>query len=391
MEPLFFEKMERILVLAPNGGFEQDKTFQGAGKRFKKEVLYEGTFIHPNTGNKHEFDRGTLEGIARQSNTLTAAGVKIPFPDGHVWAAKENMGNWAEFHTAPSKSKGAKPGATGLWAWVNVPIEADAVKIGKTIDSVSVMLSKEVKLVDGTIVDGPVCTHVCATDYPVIPGQSNFEAAFSKVQGADTGLLFLSGDQTMELKKILMAALGLKGDQTDEQIAAALRLAIETRDQKVTELTRKNESLLEDVNVALGRSNSVQKTDREIKLERELFLSRGEKVNAQIEAAIKEGRTTKAEADVFTKLMAIGEVTAILFGKETPETVNVSKELLALLASRAKDSMVNLSTASTRGTTNELEAQKKFRSEQAAYFEKKGHTIVWNSDRTDFTVQKGTK
>ena len=122
--------------------------------QFEKEILYEGTFVHPSTGKTHIFDRADLEHMAGASNRLVRdEGITVPFPDGHRFDARSNIGFWSDFEVKPSESR---PGVAGLFGKVSVPLADDQKRIGKTITEVSAMIESEAKLTSGDKVDGPV-------------------------------------------------------------------------------------------------------------------------------------------------------------------------------------------------------------------------------------------
>ena len=234
--------------------------------RFEKEILYEGTFIHPSTGRTHVFERADLERMAESSNQLDTEGISVPFPDGHRFDARSNLGFWSEFSVKDSLSK---PGVSGLFGTVVVPLADDQKKIGKTITEVSAMVENEVKLTNGEQIEGPVCTHVCATNYPVVPGQENFIATLSSRASGEQEIEVESyawpekaktikkGEVKMdELRKLLAVSLGLDSGSSMEELSKAAKVFFARK----TELEEENGKLLEDINVALGTKNTAHKT-----------------------------------------------------------------------------------------------------------------------------------
>lgn len=377
-------KTADFLSVVPSGGL--------AGKRFRKEVLYEGSFRHPSTGKTHKFSKSDLELIASNSNTLLAKGVQIPFPDGHRFDAMYNMGDWVKFDVAPSSSSGAQAGAFGLFGEVIVPLEQHAERIGATIKTVSVYLERGVKLTDGTEIDGPVCTHVCGTTYPVVPGQSDFDAALAVTKeafGPEEEPEVMNLDPV--IKAAIVTALSLANDTTDEQAIAAVKAAF----SELKSLRESNATLLSTVNALKLVGNAAPaaslgaetKTAREIALERQLLQLTTETRRNFLDAALAAGKISKVEADAFSKLSAIGEVSIIPFGKTDAEMITPFDIIKGVIENREPGSAFSTGPRVVGGQpVSDLEAKKKAAKDRAAYFERRGHSIKWNSDQTDFSV-----
>lgn len=378
-------KTADFLSVIPGGGL--------AGKRFRKEVLYEGSFRHPSTGKTHKFSKTDLEQIANNSNTLLEKGVQIPFPDGHRFDAMYNMGNWVKFDVAPSSSSGAPAGAFGLFGEVVVPLEQHAERVGATIKTVSVYLERGVKLTDGTEIDGPVCTHVCGTTYPVVPGQSDFDAALAVTKEAFGPE---EESETMNLDPVIKAAivtaLSLAKDTTDQQAIDAVKAAF----GELKSLRENNATLLSTVNAlklvgpaapATSLATEPAKTAREIALERQLLQLTTETRRSFLDAALAAGKISKVEADAFSKLSAIGEVSIIPFGKTDAEMVIPFVVIKGMIENREPGAAFSTGPRVVGGQpVSDLEAKKKAAKDRAAFFERRGHTIKWNSDQTDFSV-----
>lgn len=138
--------------------------------KFKKEVLRTGRWIHPATGESLDFDPEFLERLAEDTNRWIALGQKVHFPAGpdcHAEDARDalkNIGYWSNFRVEEGR----------LVADVEVPDQAAAEKIGKTIQDVSPEIRWPARSATGEILEAAIF-HVAATPIPAIPGQSNFE------------------------------------------------------------------------------------------------------------------------------------------------------------------------------------------------------------------------
>ena len=364
-------------------------------RRFRKEVMYEGKFIHPSTGKTHQFSRADLERIAEQSNALEAK-QRIPFPDGHDFSAQKNMGFWKDFTVAPRVNGEGH----GLFATVHVPLEAHAQLVGKTIDSVSVYLERNVKLSDGTVFEGPVCTHVCGTNYPVIRQQHDFEQ-FAKSQGGDVELLEFGDDSVDKIKTLLIAALGLKAEASEKEIGDALRTAFAAK----TQLAAENEKLLSDLKEAIGMASSTSaaldagksaaaepvKSKREQELEAQLSALRGQAVTTMLDAALSVGKITKVERDAYLSICSLGTLNVVPFGKTAAEEVNTVKIIEAILSSRQSNSAVPMGTQSNRGESETAAAAKARVKSQADWFSARGYEVKIAPDGLSYEVNRSAQ
>lgn len=138
---------------------------QGLGK-FAKDIVRVGEWIHPVTGQEVKFDRARLQKLAANTARYLENGNKIPFPDGHSFDAMKNLGDWpGPFIVHEDALVGVvQPKAAGV---------AEKLSDG-SIDAVSAYIDVDVTDPKGNSYD-EVITHVCATPYPVITGQKEFQ------------------------------------------------------------------------------------------------------------------------------------------------------------------------------------------------------------------------
>lgn len=366
-------------------------TAMADGPVYRKEILYEGTFIHPSTNKKHVFDRASLEAIADNSNALTRdAGISIPFPDGHRFDTKDNLGFWSNFYVAPSESS---PGVDGLYGEVRVPVAEHSARMGKTITEVSAFIEPSVKLTTGEKHPGPVMTHVCATNYPVIPSQTNFVARFDKGEKTEEIKFSLltratkeKGDH-MDLLQIIAVSLGLSKDAPEVEVIGKAKEFF----SKAEAIRRENDDLRADLSrfTSGGKPDESPETEREKALARENLQLRQEKGLSLLKTSLSDGRITKAEFGIFSKLISVGKTTVVPLGETDAVEIDCFSVISDLIESRDKGSAFNQEPLSGRGdqTADGVLAQKKKdAASNASYFAKKGYEILWNEDRSGFNL-----
>lgn len=205
--------------------------FQSTGLgKFVKDILPQGVFIHPDTGQIVDYsDPKRLQALANNTTKYRRAGNKVPFPDGHKFDAMSNLGDWdEEFIVRDGR----------LWGMVN-PRGKDVeerLASGK-IDGVSAFIKRNVKDALGNVYP-EVILHVCATDYPVIPGQGSFKAVAMSRTGEELPL-YLSKEiaegmspegkqKEAPMFKAIALALGIAEDADEAKVLAAIK----TRDEE---------------------------------------------------------------------------------------------------------------------------------------------------------------
>ena len=138
-------------------------------RRFKKEILPVGHFVHPVTRQAYDFDQPFLERLSSATNRWIALGHKVWVPAGadchfdDANDARQNLGYWSAFRIE----------GESLVADVEVLDAAVAEKIGRTIQDVSAAIQWNALSSTGEAFD-VVIVHVAATPCPVIPNQQNF-------------------------------------------------------------------------------------------------------------------------------------------------------------------------------------------------------------------------
>ena len=192
----------RGLVALDVRGLAAFSRLDAAPRRFKKEVLRVGRWVHPATGEDLDFDHAFLERLVRDTTRWIELGNKVWFPAGHTTDIRANLGFWPRFELEGERLVGV----------VDVLDDAAAANVGKTIQDVSAGIHLGALASTGEAFDA-VIEHVAATPEPVIPGQSNF-----------VRLAREAGRKTMDQVDLapLRTALGLAADASPGSIVEAI-------------------------------------------------------------------------------------------------------------------------------------------------------------------------
>ena len=203
-------------------------------RRFKKEILPVGHFVHPVTRQEYDFDKAFLDRLAAATNRWIALGHKVWFPAGadchydDANDARQNLGFWSAFRVEDES----------LVADVEVLDTAAAEKIGRTIQDVSAAIQWGALSSTGEVFD-VVIVHVAATPCPVIPNQQNFvplaregrvdanekpaEEAADEKRNKDDDSTELADEPSSSPEQVLAKARELMGLPEDADSAAFLK------------------------------------------------------------------------------------------------------------------------------------------------------------------------
>jgi hypothetical protein len=171
---------ETLLVAVP--ALARFAALGAAGsRRFKKEVLRVGRFVHPTTGQELDFNNAFLARLVTATNRWIELGHKVWFPVGadchfeDANDARQNLGYWSSFRVE----------GHSIVADVEVLDVAAAEKIGRTIQDVSPAIQWNALSSTGEKLEA-VIVHVAATPCPVIPKQQNFVPLAREVRMEET-------------------------------------------------------------------------------------------------------------------------------------------------------------------------------------------------------------
>lgn len=178
------EEAKKLAIIHRGDAFES----QGLGK-FAKDVVRVGEWKHPVTGQEVKFDRARLEKLSENTKRYLENGNKIPYPDGHSFKVKDNMGFWP----GPFMVHGE-----ALFAVVE-PTDEEAKKmmLDGSLDAVSVLIDFDVTDPKGHKYE-EVITHVCGTNYPVITEQGPFLKLSQEMQEESQVNLYFPADDVAD-------------------------------------------------------------------------------------------------------------------------------------------------------------------------------------------------
>lgn len=147
--------------------------------KFEKEILTPGLYaVSDAKGNRHAkvITKQMIGHWVKQHNEMRKSGLNIPAPSYHDKSAipenkpgssKDNFGFWEELKQDDSGK---------LVGVLDVPLESDAERIGKTVRETSIFAVP--KFIDGLGREwNNVITHIACCTQPIEPGQENFKPA----------------------------------------------------------------------------------------------------------------------------------------------------------------------------------------------------------------------
>jgi hypothetical protein len=252
-------KKDDLLALAVSGLGSFTK-LDAAPRRFKKEVLRVGRWVHPATGEELDFDKAFLDQLAKDTNRWIELGNKVWFPAGHTSDVRANLGFWPRFDVDGERLVGV----------VEVLDDAAAANVGKTIQDVSAAIHLGAVASTGEQLTA-VIEHVAATPEPVIPGQTNF-VRLAREAGSR------SMDPLLDLAPI-RGALGLEKDASASAIVEAIEALKATPKVNVEKLSREIEAKVEAKFSKDLLDLRLKAAEREVELAREESIRLGSPID----------------------------------------------------------------------------------------------------------------
>ena len=273
------------------------------GKKFVKEVIREGEWIHPqNSSLKFKV---TLDRMKEWVNNFKNKVVDIvAVPIKHSDNPMDNTGIIEDLFIS----------GKSLFAKFNITLNEVAEKIGKTILGCSVGIEKDYMNTETGENYGEVINHIALTNNPYIPGLGEFEATFSK-DGNVINVLYFDNEKNLSQKN----EVNKKGDAQMDELEKIKAEKIEL-EKKMSE--QKAEFEKQKAEFELVKNTSIKAESEKIDLAKKIEAIEQtnfeREIKSEVELLSREGKILPAEKEEKSKF-------AISLGKEK------SKEYIAML------------------------------------------------------------
>ena len=157
-----------------SGSNAADPAGTAPARRFEKELIRVGTWVHPTKGFTLEVTPRRMRDWLEAFRRMQAAGLKVPLPFGHSYDPRDNAGFLEDLRLEGNR-------LVGVLAVVR---PEDARRIGTTIRDVSICINPDFVDARGNRY-GEVIEHVALTNYPIVEGQADFRPVERIAAGAD--------------------------------------------------------------------------------------------------------------------------------------------------------------------------------------------------------------
>jgi len=134
-----------------------------ADGRFRKEIIREGTWVHPTRNFRLSVTRDRMQRWVDKFRLMQKRGIRVPVPFGHSYDPKDNAGFVEDLQLDGNV----------LFAVICIPRQEDTRKVGATVRDVSISINPDFRDGQGRRY-GEVIEHVALTTRPVVPGQGDF-------------------------------------------------------------------------------------------------------------------------------------------------------------------------------------------------------------------------
>lgn len=269
-------------------------TRKSSGKLFRKQILHEGSFIHPNNPNKKVvIDQKFAQDLIKNFKSGDDI-VQFPLVDDKNRHSED-----------PTRNLGEVVGLTyepGRGVFAEIDVRKHAEDVGKTIIGGSAMIAMSYRNNVTGEVKSPVLLHVAATNRPYVPNLEGFQEIMAMSDTTiDEDLVFLSELQEIGgamSKDEMIAALKEYGiDVPDLQRRAAavdniaaLSNLIDPRDATIT-LSDLAQATIENDERNLELSNQLEAANTSVtELTEEIKTLKLSAAEAEIDKLIEEGR-----------------------------------------------------------------------------------------------------
>lgn len=284
------------------------------GKKFVKEVIYEGEFVHPENPNiMLEMTTERFKGWIKNFKAKVPDIVYVPL--NHSDNPNDNTGFIEDMYIAPSEKH---PGRMGLFAKFNIVLTEIADKIGKTILGCSIGAERYFSPEGQDM--GECLSHIALTNEPYIPHLGEFtQMAFSKSSDVVVNnYVFKRDDQKNINKKSDLEDTNMADEKEllalKEKLLELERKAKESEEK--AELARKEKELVEKKNVDLERVNF----DREMASEVDKLISSKKVLPANREDVLSFAKSLSNKESAMKYFATMGK------GADVVDTTTLTKD-----------------------------------------------------------------
>lgn len=364
----------RLLFATPG-----TRAFENVGGCFwRKEIVHEGVFVHPDDGSIVTFTPARLERIARETNRYLNAVGRIPGPDGHRWDSAATLGWWhaVEFEAATNS----------LYGIVEVSNAATRARIGGDFRDVSMVLSSEEVDSYGNAYHDCI-SHVCFTAYPVLPDQRNFEPLeLSKASPTSTAVYVPAAhtrptqeDDPMQLSKAQLKAMGLdetaKPEDVDAAIARAFAKPAAAPPSPAPAPAPSSDRVLELSRQVTEQGAALELAKKQLK----------DRDDADLQALVDETKAAATEAGIPTAFGADQEkAVRTLWGVDKAQARTAATGF-SQAAGKRSDAPAGAKALENK-TSDDAAKARSILETKATLAEGEGRKFEWSKDRTKLTV-----
>lgn len=330
--------------------------------RFRKELIREGTWVHPSRNFRLSVTRDRMRRWVEKFRLMRERGIRVPVPFGHSYDPKENAGFVEELVLDGNV----------LFAVLNIPRPEDARKLGQTVKDVSLSINPDFRDGQGRRY-GEVIEHVALTTRPVVSGQGDF-VPLSLPDGSQAELWRfdveslrprrLAGEPDRRATDSADAAVEDQSasEEREEPAAEPRRLEVDPEEfrrlfgvPEGTEPERmlaaaavRYQALEARVQAGAESAGEAESDDEDesgqalpLEAQRELAELRQQHLEGEVEALVRAGRLTPAMREPARRLLALAEPVSAQLADGSAQ-VDVARELRALLEAVPEHALIDL-------------------------------------------------
>lgn len=256
---------------------------------FKKDIIYEGYFIHPLTLQEINVPRERIDKWASTFQQMKANGVDVELKCDHSYSAKDIVGYARDMFAEEVD------GIYTLFAVFEVKGD-EGIKLAATVKNVSI---ESQVLIDGKGIDyGDAITGVAICQQPVIPGQKEFQKLEASCGGAGAIPYIPKQELKMTIsKEVIDKITAIVGDGTAVTEENALELLL----SKVADLTTAKTEL--ESKVAELSAKAVQPKEGDTAMDGDTAEVVAMSMVDRVDLLLEQGKITKKQHELVLSLI----------------------------------------------------------------------------------------